>query len=185
MTILTFELNLHGWCRVGASYGREGVDAAIDPEEPIGADHLKGLMLAAARDTLAIPAGVVGEVFGSSSTPSPWVWTAAAPAGPRARWTMSHRHRVAIDEGTHSAVVDALVFAEQTWVEQAAFGVWLAGSLPAESQGTHELLLRASAAAVHGLGAWRRRGLGWVGIAPTPAIGDDDVSRLLQLRAAT
>jgi len=44
------------------------------------------------------------------------------------------------------------------------------------------LVLRCAAAGVHGLGAWRRRGLGWVGITPDDAkVSAVDVQRLLAL----
>jgi hypothetical protein len=46
----------------------------------------------------------------------------------------------------------------------------------------HVLVLRCAAGGVHGLGAWRRRGLGWVGVTPDDGeISAAEVQRLLAL----
>lgn len=170
MTVLGFTVTFHSPFRVGATYARDGVAAPVDCEDPLPADHLKGVMRAAAGQLLGNrdhPA--IGEVFGSPRTPSPWSWSHATPAdgwGPPMR-----RHRVKIDEEHHSAVKDHLVLAEQSWAPSARFtitriGLVNPGGLP---EATHIALLRCAAAGVHGLGAWRRRGLGWVGMTPEDA----------------
>lgn len=163
MTVLAFTMTFHGPFRVGSAYARDGVDAALDRHEPLPPDHLKGLMRAAARDLLAVREPLVGEVFGSPRSPSPWYWSAAEPDG---EWTFSFRHRVAIDQESHSALKDRLVLGEQAWAPAARFEVTQAGALDQEATGLHVLVLRCAASAVHGLGAWRRRGLGWVGVVP-------------------
>jgi hypothetical protein len=43
------------------------------------------------------------------------------------------------------------------------------------------LVLRCAAAAVHGLGSWRRRGLGWVGITPDEPVTAAQAARILEL----
>jgi hypothetical protein len=80
------------------------------------------------------------------------------------------------------------VLGEQAWAPAARFQISRVGMLDARAltEADHVLVLRCAAAAVHGLGAWRRRGLGWVGI--TPDDGDicaADVRRLLALAEVT
>lgn len=178
MTVLAFTVTFHSPFRVGAAYARDGVAAALDREDPLPADHLKGVMRAAAVQLLGNrdhPA--IGEVFGSPRTPSPWSWSHATTAD---GWAFTRRHRVKIDEDHHSAVKDHLVLAEQSWAASARFRITRVGpvnpgGLPEE---THISLLRCAAAGVHGLGAWRRRGLGWVGVTPddAPVTADDVIA---------
>ena len=161
MTTIEFTVVFHSWFRVGSAYARDGVDAALDRDDPLPADHLKGVMRAAARDLLGLPSPLVGGVFGESRTPSPWAWSSATPTG--GPWTISRRHRVGIDPDTHAARKDALVLAEQAWTPEATFSVTHTGP-KSTVDSRHLLVLRASAAAMHGVGAWRRRGLGWVSV---------------------
>ena len=168
MTVLSFTVTFHSPFRVGAAYAGDGVAAALDPDDPLPADHLKGVMRAAAGQLLADrdhPA--ILEVFGSPRAPSPWSWSHAIPASANT-WAISRRHRVKIDEDNHSAIKDHLVHAEQAWAPAARFTISRVGMLAPGglSEPAHVSLLRCAAAGVHGLGAWRRRGLGWVGITP-------------------
>jgi hypothetical protein len=168
MTALNFTVTFHSPFRVGATYARDGVAAALDPDDPLPADHLKGVMRAAAGQLLADrdhPA--ILEVFGSTRTPSPWSWSHATPASD-GTWAISRRHRVKIDDDNHSALKDHLVQAEQAWAPAARFTITRIGLIAPGglSEPAHVSLLRCAAAGVHGLGAWRRRGLGWVGITP-------------------
>jgi hypothetical protein len=169
MTVLAFTVTFHGPFRVGASYARGGVSAALDRDDPLPADHLKGLMRAAAAQILGSQAHpAISAVFGSPQVPSAWSWSHAAPPGD-ASWDFSRRHRVKIDAERHSAVKDHLVVGEQAWARAARFTVTRAGMIAADAglqESVHVSLLRCSAAGVHGLGGWRRRGLGWVGITP-------------------
>ncbi len=183
MTVLSFTVTFHGPFRVGSAYARDGVDAALDRHEPLPPDHLKGLMRAAACDLLGARHHLIGEVFGSPRCPSPWFWSAAEPDG---EWTFSFRHRVAIDQATHSALKDHLVLGEQAWAPAARFEVTRTGALDQQEAGQHILVLRCAACAVHGLGAWRRRGLGWVGVVPDsgPATGPE-IAELMNLAAVT
>lgn len=183
MIVLLFTVTFHGPFRVGSAYARDGVDAALDRHEPLPPDHLKGLMRAAARDLLGVPAGLVGEVFGSPGSPSPWFWSAAEPDG---EWAFSFRHRVAIDQETHSALKDHFVLGEQAWASAARFEVTQVGPLDQQAAGRHVLVLRCAASAVHGLGAWRRRGLGWVGVSPDAGpVTRPEIAELVNLATVT
>jgi RAMP superfamily len=192
MTVLGFTVSFYSPFRVGAAYARDGVDAALDTHDPLPPDHLKGVMRAAAVSLLGPDrAGgprdhwVVREVFGSPRVPSPWSWSSAIPDGdPGQGWSVTRRHRVTIDPDTHSAVKDHLVLGEQAWAPAARFRISWVGLLEAGAlaEADHALVLRCAAAAVHGLGAWRRRGLGWVGITPDDGtVSAADVGRLLAL----
>lgn len=188
MTILTFTITFHSPFRVGAAYARDGVDAAVDTSDALPADHLKGVMRAAADEIFGQRNHwAVNEVFGSPAAPSPWTWSSAEPLGTVAQkdggWKVSERHRVTIDAETHSAKKVHLVLGEQAWAERAQFTVSRAGSFPPGhglDETDHARILRCAAAGVHGLGAWRRRGLGWVGL--NADVTADDVAAILAIR---
>jgi hypothetical protein len=176
-----FTVTFHSPFRVGSAYARDGVDAALDRHDPLPPDHLKGLMRAAAAGPLGLPDTLVGEVFGSPASPSPWSWTSAVACE---GWEFSVRNRVTIDPVSHSAVKDHLVLGEQAWAPTARFEVIQAGPLTPGDGERHLLILRCAASAVHGLGSWRRRGLGWVGIQPDEGpVSGDEVTALLALAA--
>lgn len=187
MTVLSFTVTFHSTFRVGAAYARDGIHAAIDPADPLPADHLKGVMRAAAAQLLGSPGHpAISAVFGSPRTTSPWAWSHATPLG-QPDWTITRRHRVTIDGQTHSAVKDHLVLGEQAWAPQGRFAVTRAGVIPGEDglpETAHTTLLRCAAAGVHGLGGWRRRGLGWVGIASdTAPVTAEDIDLIRTLTA--
>jgi hypothetical protein len=192
MTVLSFTITFHSPFRVGASSARDGVTAAIDHDDPLPADHLKGVMRAAAGQLLADPNHpAIGQVFGAPSTPSPWSWSHATPEAPQQRAQDQHpwprperRHRVAIDDQTHSAKKDQLVLAEHIWVPTARFIITKVAAIDGQNhEATHRALLRCAAAGVHALGGWRRRGLGWVGITPDDGpVTEDDIAVIQALR---
>jgi hypothetical protein len=187
MSSVGFTVVFHGPFRVGAAYARDGLGAAVDRDTPLPADHLKGLMRAAARDVLGLDTAQVREVFGGSGVggrdgPCAWSWSAAQPTG---GWTFGIRHRVAVDADSHTATRDMLVAAEYAYAESARFEVTLMGALPADRLAWHRLVLRATGAAVHGLGSWRRRGLGWVGIVPDDLLTDAEIGTLTAARPTT
>ena len=180
MTQISFTVTFHSPFRVGSAYARDGVDAALDRHDPLPPDHIKGLMRAAATDLLGLRTAEVDDVFGSPAAPSPWAWSSAQPVGDG--WEFSFRHRVAIDRDAHSARKDHLVLGEQAWVRQARFTIQSVGALTEAARDRHVLVLRCAASAVHALGSWRRRGLGWVGVAPDDEpVSANDVAKLLEL----
>jgi hypothetical protein len=175
--VLEFTVTFHERFRVGSAYARDGVDAALDRHDPLPPDHLKGLMRAAASELLGLPSAQVAEVFGNPGTQCPWSWSSARPAE---KWDFTFRHRVEIDQASHAALKDHLVLGEQAWAASASFEIRQVGAVPQDRMDTHALVLRCAASAVHGLGAWRRRGLGWVGIVPAGGpVTAGDVAALL------
>lgn len=190
MTVLAFTITFHSPFRVGAGYARDGVHAALDRDNALPADHIKGVMRAAAADLFGNDRHwAVTEVFGAAAAPSPWSWSAAEPLNERREWKFDFRHRVSIDPDQHSAVKDHVVQGEQAWAEAARFTITRNGIRQPGHQLTdddHVRILRCAAAGVHALGAWRRRGLGWVGITPDNAqVTAEDVAviRTLALRS--
>lgn len=165
------------WFRVGAAYPVDGIDVAVDHEDPLPAEHLRGLMRAEARWLASLGVGstaLIDEVFGRPAQPSPWAWRSVVPAD---RWTFSSRHRVSIDPERHAAISDHLVGGEVAWAKAASFSIVQAREVAGAD--VHERLLRVAACAVHHVGAWRRRGLGEVLVAtdPLPTRADVDALR--------
>lgn len=175
MLSVGFTVTFHSPFRVGASSGDDGVDVMVDAAEPLAGDHLKGLMRAAARDVLRVTESSISEVFGSRSSPSPWSWSAAEPDR---KWELGTRHRVATDDATHSALTDHLVLGQHAWSPTATFRVDQKSFIETHRHSAQVALLRCSGAAVHNVGGWRRRGLGWVGITPEPRIITSDLRSL-------
>lgn len=164
---LAFGIRFHRWFRVGDAFGLDGLDAALNRNDPLPGEHLKGLMRSEAEGLAAVGKtgqSLVDAVFGTPASPSPWTWTGAEPT---TSWVFGARHRVSIDEATGTALKDALVVGEVVGSrEPAAFAVVRIGRIDAREMERHKALLTVSAAGVHHLGAWRRRGLGWVDIIP-------------------
>ncbi len=164
---LGFEIRFHQWFRVGDAFGLDGLDAAVDRDDPLPGEHLKGLMRLEAEGLAA--AGLTSDdlveaVFGTPALPSPWTWTGAEPT---TSWQFSARHRVAIDDATGTALKDAFVAGEVAGTrEPATFSIVQIGAVDAAARVRHVALLTVSAASVHHIGAWRRRGLGWVDVTP-------------------
>lgn len=171
---------------VGATGRRGGPVEARDPRRPrdvdtaelLPATRLKGLMRAAATQTLRLNDRTVEDVFGSVSRGSPWSWRAAEVDD---AWIMP-RAQVAIDPEDGTVVDGALLLAEEVWASSARFTVMAHSHV--DDPETHTLVLRASAASVHALGRSRRRGLGWVAITPDSPVDASDVDRLRKLQGS-
>jgi len=165
---IAFTIRFHTPFRVGAAYAEDGLDAVVDRDDPLPADHLKGLMRAEATKLLKGTSGehLVRDVFGSVEAPAAWAWTSAAPSG---AWSSpTQRHRVKIDKASHTATRHHLVMTNVVFVDSATFTVEKMN--PSITAAKHESLIRLSGRLVQHLGAWRRRGLGWVqvGVADDP-----------------
>ena len=178
---LSFQVRFHGPFRVGTGRGRDGVDAAIDLDDPLPASHLKGLMRASARGLLPPADPLLDQVFGAGRDrgTSPWAWDSAHPGS--VSWrdvTVRNTVRISIDDDCGTAVPDHLLVGAQLWPDvgfRATFTVTRAGAVPPTELPRHEALLRVAARATMMLGAQRRRGLGWVTIRPDSA---DDRERV-------
>jgi CRISPR/Cas system CSM-associated protein Csm3 (group 7 of RAMP superfamily) len=176
---------------VATGAARAGVDDTVDPDDLLPASSLKGVMRSAAGQLLPRHPTLIDEVFGSRARPgrerdpkhsSPWHWTGADfGAEPPIR----ARARVSIDSTTHTARRNQLVFGEEVWAETATFEITRRAPLAALVERDHHTVLACAAAAVHALGAGRRRGLGWVTLAPVdPAVDDQMLAHLESLRSA-
>lgn len=183
ITTLEFGVRFHTPFRIGAAHAQDGVDLAVDRGEPLGASHLKGLMRAAATHTLGVGTSLVNDIFGSAQNQAPWAW---APAQPEGSWgEPSRRHRVHIDPVTHTAFTDGMLTAHQMTTAYAWFSISQTRPIDDGRLEKHKLVLRCSAAAVHGIGGWRRRGYGWVGIAPQEPVTRPDIVALRWLTGTT
>lgn len=184
-------VTFHGPFRVATGVARDGLGEVVDPDDLLPASSLKGLMRAAARQLLPGQGGLVAEVFGTDANrqeglaaraASPWHWDDPEfPSAPRRHV----RARVSIDPETGTAKRDFLVLGEELWADTASFTVTRRLPLAPETLRRHHVVLAASAAAVHALGADRRRGLGWVSCVPhDPEIDDKLLAELAALRSA-
>jgi hypothetical protein len=176
-TQIHFVVEFHSTFRVGAAYPNDGIDLTYDEDEPLPADHLKGIMRAEAvklATVLKLPAGLVDQTFGTPSAESAWSWFSA-----EAEWERPFlRHRVAIDAASHAARQDHLVAATSTVPvrvgdgdggathRRATFTVErvLNADDTAEAVAPEAALIRLAGRSIHHLGGWRRRGYGWVGV---------------------
>lgn len=184
MSTVEFEIAFHGPFRVSTGYARAGIDAAIDPENPLPNTSLKGVMRATAMQLLGEKSSVVQEVFGSGRYESPWRWSHAEPD--ESGWHMPKAAaRLAIDAKTHTASADMLGISEQTSATRARFTVTQRGPLDEGPLRTHRLVLAVAGQATRSLGANRRRGLGWVTITCTNVHLDrTGIDAFLKLRSA-
>lgn len=176
MTELRFRIGFASPFRVSSGYGAPGVDATVDPHDPLPASSLKGVMRATAVE-LGIASALLDAVFGSPRRESPWSWSSAVPDG---GWSRPQAvSRVALDEH-HAATADMLVMSEQIAAGAADFAVSLAGRCDPRDLVAHRTLLAVAGQATRSLGGERRRGLGWVQIRCTNYTPTrDDLSFLL------
>lgn len=162
---MRFEVTFHTPFRVATGRAGPGVDSAIDRDVLLPASSLKGIMLSAARDLLAVDSARVQAVFGTVHRPSPWGWSDATLAS-----VVRPRARVQINPDTGVVTTGALALAEEVLATTAEFTVDQIGWIEATDQLEQEQLLAASAAAVTSLGGDRRRGLGWVSLRPVDPV---------------
>ncbi|GAA0543984.1 RAMP superfamily CRISPR-associated protein [Actinomadura livida] len=182
---LRVTITFHGPFRVATGVPREGLDVPVDKAGLLPASSLKGVQRAAARQLLPARADLVDEVFGggmgtSLHSPSPWHWTDAELDGTE---RIMPRARVAIDAATGTARNDHLMFGEEVWARTAVFEITQRAPLDGVTRRRHHVVLACSAAAVHALGADRRRGHGWVTLTPAdPAVDATVLADLEALR---
>ena|ERR1051326_2838640 len=158
---MKFTITFHEPFRVATGRAHHGLDDTVDPDNPLPASSLKGLMRAHATHLLDIHDALVNEVFGSPANRSPWWWSDATID---TQVELRIRTRLAIDATTHTAAENALFTAGELWPHTASFRVERRGPADGIDLDLHEIVLAASAQAITALGSDRRRGLGWVGI---------------------
>lgn len=182
MNALAFTATFETQVTPASGTGREGIDVAIHKHEPIGGDRIKGLMRADAARMLQLPADVLDPVFGTASSDSPWSWTTDEIG---TTWSEHIRHRVAIDPETDAVELGNIASAQTTWAKAWRFSVEQRAWIEPTDVTWHQLVLRASASSVKHLGLWRRRGYGWLGIAPDePVVRAEELDQLLTWRSA-
>lgn len=156
---LEFTITFHSPLLPATGAAAPGFDMTLDPQAPLRATALKGLMRSAARDLLGVPEALVESVFGSSRTPSPWHWRVTC----QPEVTLAPRTRVEIDPKTRAAKENALLFMQVGVAgDDASFVVETDGLPSGQERVIHERILSASARACAALGSQRRRGLGWI-----------------------
>jgi hypothetical protein len=124
---------------------------------------LKGVMLSAARDLLKFPQSQVEAVFGTAWQQSPWGWSDAAMTEEA---SIRPRTRIRIEADTSTVARGALLVADEVLAARAEFSIDRIGWVEAGEEGTHETILLAAARSVTAVGGDRRRGSGWVTVAP-------------------
>lgn len=174
-------LRFHGPFRISSGHAGEGTDHTIDRDNPLPATSLKGVLRDAAR--LVLPTKwedessadtpedktweddpLVNAVFGwRGGQQSPWHFSDAI--FPEGDLDARVQNRVRIRLGENRTVAPGAMFlAEELHVQEATAEITQRRPLTEEQRNLHEALLHVSARLVDGLGASRRRGLGWVSI---------------------
>lgn len=180
MTKIDFTITFHAPFRVARGQGGDGTHDTVDERDPLPATSLAGVMRATAKSLLGSEHEAIGEVFGSDSRPSPWRWSAARPMY---RWHEAvPAARVRIDQGTGTAHDQMLVLSDHTGADQATFSITKFRRLAPEDIDKHKAVLKVAAQATRSLGAWRRRGFGWVGIRCDEEIDEATVRTFLGLK---
>jgi hypothetical protein len=194
-------ITFHGPFRVATGVPVEGLDVPVDREDLLPASSLKGVMRAAAVQLLPGRTDLIEEVFGHRADapgpgadradharakqpaghgPSPWHWSSADFGGTA---LIKPRARVAIDAASGTARNDHLMLGEEAWARTADFHITQRVPLTPDTLRRHQVILACAAAAVHAVGADRRRGHGWVTFTPEePRVDDTVFDELWSLR---
>lgn len=181
---LSFVVTFHAPFHVGSGVASRGLDRVIDRENPLPATGLKGVMRAAAAETLVLPTGLVTEVFGGpGGAACPWWWSDARFIPQET--SIDRLARIRVDETTGTVQRGFLMMGEVVWSSQADFNVTLSDDRDEATIARHELILRAAARAVVAVGGARRRGEGWVTITDQAPWGADESRALLEMKAAS
>lgn len=186
MTTIRLEICFNAAFRISQGHGQGEASDMIDEENPLPATSLKGVMRDAAR--MVLPGKRQGDkyadhhlvdaVFGKRGSSSPWNFSDGElgdTGAPRVR------ARVAIDE-RRRARAGALFFAEELHADRATAMISLTRPLPPGELEKHVALLHVAARLVDGMGAGRRRGLGWVSITTDADDIEAMVARIEQVR---
>lgn len=181
--VLEFEIEFYGPFRVATGLAAREADISVDLQNQLPATSLKGLMRDAAHIHLGLDEAIIDEVFGSTKAASPWSWTQGALVSSK-----RSRTRVRIDPERGIVERGALIVSEELWVagkERGHFQIIQRLRIDeADRRDSHAAILQASAAAVHSIGSDRKRGFGWVSIAPTEVNWDNVLDQISQLEGS-
>lgn len=150
------QVTMHGPFRVSTGVAAHGLDAVVDPER-IPASSLKGVMRAAAVEILGIGPERLTRIFGGGGDASPWAWNDLRLPEDR---QITTRVRIPIESESGAAAKGGLFHAQEAWVAQPV-NFEIEQVAATTDPAADALILAAAARAVKGLGASRRRGLGW------------------------
>jgi CRISPR/Cas system CSM-associated protein Csm3 (group 7 of RAMP superfamily) len=179
-----FTITFHGPFHIGSGVADQGLDRVLDHGALLPGTSLKGVMRAAASETLKLPRLLVAQVFGgviqtqgkTRRVPSPWAWS-DADLGDHSFQNLA---RIRIDDETRTTERGFLMLGESVWATSARFTVTRHRELVGDVN-DHLIVLRASARTVTGVGGGRRRGEGWVSIADGATWSVDDTQALRSL----
>ena len=186
MTTIKLDITFNQPFRVASGRGKGDVDDVIDRENPLPSTTLKGVIRDAAR--LLLPGTgrgdefkdhpLVVEVFGGRGSHDV-IWHFSDPVL-QAVTDDSYRSRtrVSIDEHRR-ARPGALYVAEELHVTKAIAEITQIGKVAEGREALHLALLHLAARLVDGVGADRRRGLGWVSI--TTNATDEEVRTMVDV----
>lgn len=176
-----FTISFHGPFHVGSGVPDRGLDRVLDRDALLPGTSLKGVMRAAASETLGMSKPLVASVFGSPSAHagpalrhgSPWAWSDADFS----EFSLQRLARIRIDDRTRTTDRGFLMLGETVWADTATFTVTQASPAPG-NVGDHLLVLRAAARAVTSIGGGRSRGEGWVTITDEEPWSAQDTAHL-------
>ncbi|MFJ9675399.1 RAMP superfamily CRISPR-associated protein [Streptomyces sp. NPDC101221] len=174
-------ITFHGPFRVATGRAHEGAAQTVNRADLIPASSVKGLLRASAARLLPGRQDLLGAVFGTDTTSTPWHWGQVRFTDPP---EVVPRARVSLDPDTGAARNDHLLLGEEVWASAADFTISRHGHVPPDELADHRTVLACAAAGVHALGGDRRRGLGWVTCTPRPAVDESLLARFEELRTA-
>ena len=171
MIEISVTVHFHAPFRVATGRAKDGYDAVLDPQR-IPASTLKGVMRGAATEILGLSPKSLTRLFGSVGSASVWAWDdLELPDGPGK--AITDRIRIRMDPDRGIAAEGGLLLAQELWMDRSANFTIEQVAATSSARADAELLA-AAAMAVKGLGASRRRGLGW--ITAVPQIGGTAVT---------
>jgi hypothetical protein len=104
---------------------------------------------------------LVGRVFGTARSPSPWHWSDIRAADAVEPLIGA---RIRVDSNTGAVVDSGLFLANHHWPDTGHFAITLFTALDPDELDRQRALLAASAMSVTSVGGDRNRGFGWVDI---------------------
>lgn len=183
MTTITLTITFNSPFRIATGSAGVSADQVIDRENPLPASSLKGVLRDGARQLLPPIVRndgwddhpLVSAVFGApGSRQSPWHFSDGEIEDPR------YKSRVRIAVGENRRVKPGAMFlGEELYASQATATITRVRPLSDEETRLHSALLHVASRLVDGIGADRRRGLGWVSVGTDSADMNGQVALLM------